>query len=229
MGISAKKQKTIKKTVHNYCLAFGFRPPYQVIVDGEFCRAALEKQIYVKDALPDLLGGLTRTVVTDCILKDIKSKGHDFTSAYVLAQKFDRRKCPHTKDKTQVSAQQCIRDLVSTNNPEHFFVASGDVQLKNAIRKIPGVPVVIVNTRKKGLGLEDMTARTKSAMHHNEIEKVKPLDKETARLKRALLGEEEKTEQTPKKRKVKGVNPLAMKKKKKVNPPPAPKKNKQSL
>lgn len=60
MGISAKKQKTIRKTVHSYCVGFGFRPPYQVLLDGEFCRAALEKQVYVKDAIPDLLGGLTR-------------------------------------------------------------------------------------------------------------------------------------------------------------------------
>ncbi|RCH86945.1 hypothetical protein CU098_001375, partial [Rhizopus stolonifer] len=121
---------------------------------------------------------------------DIKSKGHDYTNALVLAQKFDLRKCVHQKEKKSVTAQQCIRDLVSTNNPEHFFVASGDVQLKNAIRKIPGVPVVIVNTRKKGLGLEDMTARSKAAMKTNEVNKVTPLDKETARLKRALLGEE---------------------------------------
>lgn len=60
MGISAKKQKIIRKTVHSYCVGFGFRPPYQVLLDGEFCRAALEKQVYVKDAIPDLLGGLTR-------------------------------------------------------------------------------------------------------------------------------------------------------------------------
>ncbi|CAO3702363.1 unnamed protein product [Rhizopus stolonifer] len=215
MGISAKKQKTIKKTVHGYCLAFGFRPPYQVIVNGEFCRAALEKQVYVRHALPDLLGGLTRIVTTDCILKDIKSKGHDFTNALVLAQKFDLRKCVIKKKKSQCQHNNVFKILVSTNNPEHFFVASGDVQLKNAIRKIPGVPVVIVNTRKKGLGLEDMTARSKAAMKTNEVNKVTPLDKETARLKRALLGEE-KVEERPKKRKVKGVNPLAMKKKKKT-------------
>ncbi|KAG0740361.1 hypothetical protein G6F57_009851 [Rhizopus arrhizus] len=223
MGISAKKQKTIKKTVHSYCIGFGFRPPFQVVLDGEFCRAALEKQVYVKDALPELLGGLTRIVVTDCILQDIKSKGHDYTSALVLAKKFESRKCPHQKT-SLVSAKDCILDLVSTNNPEHFFVASGNAQLKNSIRKIPGVPVVIVNTRKKGLGLEEMTGKTKRAMKEHEEDKVKPLDKETAKLKRALMGDQEEQKPRPKKRKIKGVNPLAMKKKKKKTPPPPKKK-----
>ncbi|CEJ02106.1 hypothetical protein RMCBS344292_16123 [Rhizopus microsporus] len=222
MGISAKKQKTIRKTVHSYCVGFGFRPPYQVLLDGEFCRAALEKQVYVKDAIPDLLGGLT--LVTECILQDIKSKGHDYTSALVLAKKFETRKCPHQKEKKLVSASECIKDLVSTNNPEHFFLAIGDNQLKNAMRKIPGVPIVIVNTRKKGVGLEEMTARSKQALKEREEEKMKPLDKETARLKRKLEEEENKDKKPIKKKKVKGVNPLAMKKKKKKNPPPPPKK-----
>lgn len=30
------------------------------IVDGDFCKAALAKQIYVKDELPVLMGGKTR-------------------------------------------------------------------------------------------------------------------------------------------------------------------------
>jgi U3 small nucleolar RNA-associated protein 23 len=64
-------------------------------------------------------------------------------------------------------------------------------------------------------------------MQIHEMEKIKPLDKETASLKRALFTEEEEQVEEkpkPKKRKVKGVNPLAMKKKKKKTPPPPKKK-----
>jgi U3 small nucleolar RNA-associated protein 23 len=74
-----------------------------------------------------------------------------------------------------------------------------------------------------------MTEKSKQAMKLNEIEKVKPLDKDTARLKRVLYtNEEEETiveKPKPKKRKIKGVNPLAMKKKKKTPPPPKKKAN----
>lgn len=70
-------------------------------------------------------------------------------------------------------------------------------------------------------------------MKQHESEKVKPLDKETAKLKRKLFAHEEGEEHKednkpkPKKRKVKGVNPLAMKKKKVKIPPPSKKKNNQ--
>jgi U3 small nucleolar RNA-associated protein 23 len=147
--------------------------------------------------------------VTDCILQDIKARGHDFTSAYILAKRFETRRCPH-KDKP-VSGYDCIRDLVGAENHQHFCVASQNPKLKDRMRKIPGVPVIHVNVKGNSLGIEPMT------------------EKETARLKRALYAPEEEKEveqakPKPKKRKVKGVNPLAMKKKKKKAPPPPKKK-----
>lgn len=216
------------------------------LVDGEFCKAALGKQIYVKDELPNLMTGKTRIgkrhlinctdcethfdaiVVTECILNDIKGKGVDFTSALILAKKFETRKCPHKE--TPVSAYQCIRDLVGTENKQHFCVATQNPKLRDRMRKIPGVPIIYVNVKHQSLGLETMTEKSKQVMQIHEMEKIKPLDKETANLKRKLFAEEEETQQQQekpkfKKRKVKGVNPLAMKKKKKKTPPP-PKKNK---
>lgn len=162
-------------------------------------------------------------VVTECILQDIKARGHDFTSAYILAKRFETRRCPH-KEKA-VSSYECIRDLVGAENHQHFCVATQNPKLKDRMRKIPGVPLVYVNIKGNGLGLEPMTEKSKEMVRLNEKEKVKPLDKETARLKRLLYtnDEEEQVHESkpkPKKRKVKGVNPLAMKKKKKKTPPP---------
>lgn len=163
--------------------------------------------------------------MTECILQDIKGRGHDYTSAFILAKRFEIRKCPH-KEKA-VSSYECIRDLVSAENKQHFCVATQNPKLKDRMRKIPGVPLIYVNVKQNGLGLEPMTDKSKQAMKLNEIEKVKPLDKDTARLKRALYtNEEEHVEENkpkPKKKKVKGVNPLAMKKKKKKAPSPSKK------
>ncbi|KAG2198059.1 hypothetical protein INT47_011894 [Mucor saturninus] len=224
--MSPKSHRSNKKIVHAYSVGFGFRPPYQILLDGDFCKAALEKQIYIKDELPVLMTGLTRLVVTDCILQDIKGRGHDFTSAFILAKRFETRRCPH-KEKV-VSSYDCIRDLVGAENHQHFCVATQNPKLKDRMRKIPGVPLIYVNVKGNGLGLEPMTEKSKEMVKLNEIEKVKPLDKETARLKRALYSNEEEQvhepKPTPKKRKVKGVNPLAMKKKKKKAPPPPKKK-----
>ncbi|CAO3607948.1 unnamed protein product [Mucor hiemalis] len=225
--MSPKSHQSNKKIIHAYSVGFGFRAPYQIILDGDFCKVALEKQIYIKDELPVLLGGTTRLVVTECILQDIKARGHDFTSAYILAKRFESRKCAH-KEKP-VSAYDCIRDLVGTENRQHFCVATQHPKLKDRMRKIPGVPVIYVNVKGNTLGIEAMTEKSKEMMRLNEMEKIKPLDKETASLKRSLYAEEEEktaehVKPQPKKRKVKGINPLAMKKKKKKTPPPPKKK-----
>lgn len=161
-------------------------------------------------------------------MKDIKEKGVDYTSALILAKKFESRKCPHKE--TPVSAYQCIRDLVGTENKQHFCVATQNPKLRDRMRKIPGVPIIYVNVKHQTLGLEPMTDKSKQVMQIHESEKIQPLDKETAKLKRALFSQEddekEKQQEKPqfKKRKVKGVNPLAMKKKKKKTPPPPKKK-----
>ncbi|KAI8977089.1 Fcf1-domain-containing protein [Mycotypha africana] len=233
-----KVSRTIKKIVHGYSVTFGFRPPYQIVLDGEFCKAALKQEIYIKDALSELMNDTTRIFVTECILKDIKDKGHEFTSAYILAKRFEVRKCPHhhkdsKDDSTLVSAYQCIRDLVGKENNKHYCVASQQPKLRDRMRKIPGVPIIYVDVKHKRLGLEPMTDRTKKVLKEKEIEKETALDKETARLKKALFAEKRKERQLhqrprPKgqKQKAKGVNPLAMKKRKRKTPPPPKNPNK---
>ncbi|KAI9476517.1 MAG: Fcf1-domain-containing protein [Benjaminiella poitrasii] len=221
-----KESRTNKKIVQAYSIGFGFRSPYQIILDGEFCKVALDKKIYLKDALPELMFAPTRLIVTECILNELKSKGHDHTSAYILAKKFETRKCPH-KDQP-VSSYQCIRDLVGTDNKNHLLIATQHPKLKDRLRKIPGVPIVYVNVKHQRLGIEPMTDRSKQVMKQHEIEKAQPLDKVTLQIKRKLLSNDQEGQQQqkpkPKKRKVKGVNPLAMKKKKKKTPPPPKKK-----
>lgn len=159
-------------------------------------------------------------MVTECTLQDLKAKGPDFTSAFILAKKFETCRCKH---KEPISSYECIRSLIGEDNPKHYCVATQNPKLKDRMRKIPGVPILYV--KQNTLGLEPMTTKSKQVMNQHEQQKTQPLDKETARLKRSLLGQEQVEEKPAfKKRKVKGVNPLAMKKKKKNVPPPPKKK-----
>ncbi|KAI7901095.1 Fcf1-domain-containing protein, partial [Cokeromyces recurvatus] len=210
-----KESRTNKKIVHTYSIGFGFRPPYQILLDGEFCKVALDRKIYLKDALPSLMFAPTRLLVTECILNELKSKGHDHTSAYILAKKFETRKCSHKEQ--PVSSYQCIREAVGDDNKHHLSIATQNPKLKDRLRKIPGVPIIYVNVKHQRLGIEPMTDRSKQVMKQHELEKTQPVDKMTLQLKRKVLaneGDEHQQKPKPKKRKVKGVNPLAMKKKK---------------
>lgn len=49
--------KRTKRTVGFYTNSYGFREPFNVLVDGTFCQAALGPKIHIKEAIPSQLGG----------------------------------------------------------------------------------------------------------------------------------------------------------------------------
>ena len=46
-----KRQKKVNKIMKYYELNFGFRKPYNVLVDGTFCVDALNNKVVVKDQI----------------------------------------------------------------------------------------------------------------------------------------------------------------------------------
>jgi U3 small nucleolar RNA-associated protein 23 len=55
--MKVKRYKHAKKVLSFYKSTFKIREPYQVIVDGTFCHAALKGKIQIKEQLPKYLGG----------------------------------------------------------------------------------------------------------------------------------------------------------------------------
>lgn len=52
-----KRQKQAKKTISVYKNNFGFREPFQILVDGTFCQAALKNKIQIKEQMPKYFMG----------------------------------------------------------------------------------------------------------------------------------------------------------------------------
>lgn len=52
-----KRQKQAKKTLSFYKYNFNFREPFQILIDGTFCQAALKNKIQIKEQLPKYLMG----------------------------------------------------------------------------------------------------------------------------------------------------------------------------
>lgn len=55
-----KRAKQVKRNMNIYCHSFGFRTPYQVILDGNFMQVARATGKNLEEALPDFLGGPCR-------------------------------------------------------------------------------------------------------------------------------------------------------------------------
>jgi U3 small nucleolar RNA-associated protein 23 len=113
-------------------------------VDGNFCHAALENKIHIREQLPKLLGGSCKELVTPCVLEELKSLGETFRGALMIAKRFEVRSCRH-QDHLRV-AHECLASLVEqNNNPNHYIVATQDVQLRKRLRHCPAIPLLYVH------------------------------------------------------------------------------------
>ncbi|KAK9271748.1 hypothetical protein L1049_002111 [Liquidambar formosana] len=135
-----KRQKRNRKVVRFYTACFGFRPSFKVLCDGTFVHHLLVNDIMPADnALSNLLGATAKLFTTRCVLAELKRLGNSYSESLKAARSLTIARCDHERRK---SAVDCIMEIVGENNPDHFFVATQDNDLRKKFQKIPGVPVI---------------------------------------------------------------------------------------
>ncbi|KAK6928606.1 rRNA-processing protein Fcf1/Utp23 [Dillenia turbinata] len=139
-----KKQKRHHRIVRFYVTCYDFRKPFKVLCDGTFVHHLLVNRITPADtALSNLLsvGGNegAKLFTTRCVLAELKSLGDSYSESFKAAYNLKIARCDHTSRK---SALACIMEIVGENNPEHFFVATQDTDLRKKFYEIPGVPLI---------------------------------------------------------------------------------------
>ncbi|KAL1767750.1 rRNA-processing protein UTP23-like [Sigmodon hispidus] len=207
------RQKHAKKHLGFFRNNFGVREPYQILLDGTFCQAALRGRIQLRDQLPRYLMGETQLCTTRCVLQELESLGKELYGAKLIAQKCQVRNCPHFK--SAVSGSECLLSMVDEGNPHHYFVATQDQNLSVKVKKSPGIPLmfIIQNT----IVLDKPSPRTVAFVKAVESgQLVSVHEKQSIK----QLKEEQGLVRTPaprkrRKKKVGGPNPLSCLKKKK--------------
>ncbi|XP_018416354.1 PREDICTED: rRNA-processing protein UTP23 homolog [Nanorana parkeri] len=212
------RQKHAKKNLSFYRNNFRFREPYQVLLDGTFCQAALKNKIQIKEQLPKYLMGEVQLCTSHCVLKELESLGKELYGAKLIAQRFQVRSCAHSK--SPVGASACLLSMIADNNPHHYFVATQDHSLREKLRKKAGIPLmfIIQNTivldKPSPKSVDHVKALQTSELvpdhHKKNLEHLK--DEQ---------GVAPDTERKGRKRKrVGGPNPLSCQKKKKTSAQP---------
>uniref|UniRef100_A0A0E0G6E2 UTP23 sensor motif region domain-containing protein n=1 Tax=Oryza nivara TaxID=4536 RepID=A0A0E0G6E2_ORYNI len=137
-----KRRSKNRKVVRFYASCFGFREPYRVLVDGTFVHHLLSHSLLpADDALQSLLSASRPPPLftSKCVLAELRRLGKSHADAFDAAALLATAKCEHDK---VVSAVDCILSLIGEKNPEHFFVATQDSDLRAKLREVPGVPVI---------------------------------------------------------------------------------------
>ncbi|EDV25842.1 uncharacterized protein TRIADDRAFT_24331 [Trichoplax adhaerens] len=210
--------KHVRRILSFYHNSLGINEPYQILVDGTFCQAALSNKIYIKEQLPKYLDGSVNLCTTKCVVHEgrnlVDTNYPSLLGAVLIAKRFYQKQCHH---KSSLPAAECILDLIGEKNQNHYFVATQDKDLRAALRKIGCVPILYINYN--AIILEKPSMKTKTTAENITHDKLQPsqYQKEVLNLmKKAYLPESQTKFIKRKKRKRPAEpNPLSCKKKKK--------------
>ncbi|KAK3511647.1 hypothetical protein QTP70_014581 [Hemibagrus guttatus] len=217
-----KRQKHAKKAISFYKYNFGFREPFQIMIDGTFCQAALKNKIQIKEQLPKYFMGEVQLCTTKCALKELETLSKDLYGAKLILQRFQIRKCKH---KEPVPASQCLLSMVGQTNAHHYFVATQDRELTTALTEVPGVPLIYIVLNTMVLDKPSVCSlKYVEAVQLGEL--VSPHQQQSLQSLKAEQGlskDGEERRGKKRKRKSSNPNPLSCLKKKKKSMPQQPK------
>ncbi|KAF2626897.1 hypothetical protein BU25DRAFT_422226 [Macroventuria anomochaeta] len=225
-----KRAKAYKKLLHQYELNFGFREPYQVLLDSSILQDAYKFKIDIVGRLEKVLGAKVKPMITQCDMRHLYDAKPKNETLILQAKEYERRRCGHHELEEPLSTLECLSSVVdpkgSGSNRHRYVVASNEKEVRAKMRSIPGVPLIYIS--KSVVLMEPMTNATEEHREREEKSKfklgLKGQRRPDAGEKRKREDEEERDDksiateaQVPKKRRQKGPqqpNPLSMKKKK---------------
>ncbi|KAI0018438.1 Fcf1-domain-containing protein [Xylariomycetidae sp. FL0641] len=230
----AKRSKAYKKLMGQFALTFGFREPYQVLVDADFVLTGAQCKMELMRRLEDTLHGSVKPLITQCCMRHLYARSSEpgANEAIEKAKSIERRRCGHHPDEypEPLSAMECINSVVDPKdagvNKFRYCCAVNDDEVRASLRQIPGVPLMYI--RRSVLIMEPMATVSAKERSRDERSKFRAeLKTPASKRKRADDSEEEadlednargkaKTDK-PKKKKIAGrkePNPLSVKKKK---------------
>ncbi|EXX66983.1 Utp23p [Rhizophagus irregularis DAOM 197198w] len=200
-----KRTKQYKRLMALYSISFGFREPYQILVDSNFMRTALRYKMDISKQLCTVMLGNTKQLYTSCTLAEVKDQSKDEFGTENALKRFELRGCIH-RHKPVSSAEW-------PDNPHNYCVATQNESLRKRFRAIPGIPLLYIN--RTVLILEPPSYATLQKSKKIENVKTHASVEELSFLAKANSDIQVDTEKPKKKRKgPKEPNPLSCKKKK---------------
>ncbi|RDW67839.1 putative rRNA-processing protein UTP23 [Coleophoma cylindrospora] len=172
-----KRSKQYRKLMQQYGLSFGFREPYQVLVDAEILKDADRFKMDLVGGLERTLHGKVKPMITQCSMRHLYAATNEPGMSFVIdkAKMYERRRCDHRPEDypEPLSAKECLASVVdpkgAKTNKHRYVVASQELEVRKHMRGILGVPLVYIN--RSVMIMEPMAGAT-AEMREKE-EKVK--------------------------------------------------------
>ncbi|KNC31303.1 hypothetical protein FF38_14341 [Lucilia cuprina] len=119
-------------------------PPYHIVLDTNFINFSIKNKLDIIQGMMDCLYAKCIPYISDCVRAELEKLGNKYKLALRIISdpRFERLPCLHSG----TYADDCIVDRVKQH--KCYIVATNDKDLKNRIRKIPGVPIMYVAAHK---------------------------------------------------------------------------------
>ncbi|KAF0699345.1 Aste57867_10061 [Aphanomyces stellatus] len=217
------RAKHIRKALRQFQFLCGIKPPYKVLLDGNFIAMCIKMHVDIAVRVPKFLQTdkctyfVTRAVLDE--LKLLSDADGDMLAAYESARKFEV-----VESKTD-DVTQAMLAAVGDRNDKKYIVATQETELRAQLRRVPGVPLIYLN--RSVLVFEDMSEATLKISRKDDLVKMAKLNDHEKRKLDSITDRVVETQPEKKARLVKrakGPNPLSVKKGAKPKKVRAPKK-----
>ncbi|XP_067626090.1 rRNA-processing protein FCF1 homolog [Eurosta solidaginis] len=119
-------------------------PPYHIILDTNFINFSIKNKVDIIQGMMDCLYAKCIPYISDCVRAELEKLGNRYKMALRIISdpRFERLPCLHKG----TYADDCVVERVRQH--KCYIVATNDKDLKNRVRKIPGVPIMYVAAHK---------------------------------------------------------------------------------
>ncbi|KAG5925855.1 hypothetical protein E4U42_003872 [Claviceps africana] len=147
-----KRSKQYRKLMERYCMTFGFREPYQVLVDAEMVQDSCRFKMELEPALQRTAHGKVKPMITQCEIRKLYAKKNEpgINEAIEVAKSCERRRCGHHPDEypEPLSTLECFQSVIDPKdtgeNKHRYVVASQSQELRRMLRGVRGVPLIYI-------------------------------------------------------------------------------------
>ncbi|KAF2025231.1 hypothetical protein EK21DRAFT_76898, partial [Setomelanomma holmii] len=164
-----------KKLLHQYELNFGFREPYQVLLDSQILEDAYKFKIDLVSRLQKVLGGPVKPMITTCDMRHLYLAKPKNETLILQAKEYERRRCNHQDLDEPLSTLECLSEVVDPKgngtNKNRYIIASNDSRVRGHMRSIAGVPLIYIS--KSVVLMEPMANATEEIREREEKSKFK--------------------------------------------------------
>lgn len=208
-----KRYKKADRYMSLYKNNFGFREPYQVLLDGTFCQVALAHKVNIQEQLPKYLHGQCKLLTTSCVKEETRRLGKPLHGAHLIVSQFPTHDCGHEEP---ISASKCLSSfIIDSRNRDHYLVATQDHKLRTKIANNAICPLLKLANNSIVLDKPTQKIQSKTNRTHHFLAN-KMTDEERSNLDRLKeeenLVDKDRGVDSKRKRK-KGPNPLSCRKK----------------